>query len=97
MLESFLFRGTVLLVNDGDGHLIKLDHGAFGDLDDDGVFPDVVDEAVDAGAGDDLIARLESGDACGLFLALFLLRTDEQEVEHDHHEDHHDCGMTQGA
>jgi hypothetical protein len=42
-----------------------------------------------------VIAGLQGGDAGGLFLALALLRTDEQEVEHYDHQAHHDKGAAE--
>ncbi len=89
--EEALFRsGSVLLVDDGDGRLVEFEHGALGDFDDHGVFLHVVDDAVDAGGGDHLVAGLQRGDAGGHFLALLLLRADQQEIEHHDHQAHHD-------
>ena len=44
-----LFGGGVLLVDESDGQFVEFNHGAFGDLDDHGVFFHIVDDAVDAG------------------------------------------------
>ena len=80
----------VFFVDSGDGGFVELDHGSFSDLDDHGVFFDVVDEAVDAGGCDDSVAGLQCCDAGRHFLALALLRANEQEIEHHEHQAHHD-------
>ena len=54
-LAAVSFLWTVAI-----GGLVELDHGALGDLDDHGVVLDVVDDAVDAGAGDHLVAGLQA-------------------------------------
>ena len=59
------FVGVALLgLDDGlDGALLELHDDAFGDLEDDGLVLDVVDDRVDAAGGDDLVARFDRGDA----------------------------------
>lgn len=78
-----------------DSSFIEFQIGAFCDFDDDrGVFY-AVNDTVKAGGGDDFITGFESGDTCGLFFALTLLRTDEQEVKKHDHDDHHDHRVTE--
>ena len=71
----------------GNSRFIELEVGSFCDFDNNGGVFNVMNDAMDACGGDDFIAGFESGNTSGLFLALTLLRADEQEVEHHDHDD----------
>ena len=92
MGRGLLGRGRIFFVDGRDSRFVELKHGAFRHFDDHRLVFHVVNNAVDARAGDHFIARLQRGDACGHFFALALLRADHQEVKHHHHEAHHDEG-----
>jgi hypothetical protein len=77
----------------GNGSFVDLDHRFRGDLDQDGVLPDVVDPAVEPAGGHDLLATLETLEQLALVPSAVALGPDDQhpeeDCEHDEREELH--------